>query len=309
MSKVLVEAGPDVGLAWHYGDPLTEQRAMLAGRGTVDLGNREVIEIAGPERIDWLNQLTTSTFAAGQPGSGLILDANGHVSHAFAGVDDGQRLLAWTEAGAATALVEWLNRMRFWTKAEVRHLPDLGVYWVGSVIPSRAGDVEVPDQVGQGRLVLRPREWEVADELPAGVWAYEALRIAAGIPRIGLDTDERTIPNEIGLFSTVLGKGCYPGQETVARIHALGRPPRRLVRLLIDGSEERLPETGATIELDGKQVGALGSVAQHYELGPVGLALIKRNVPVDATLEINGLTAAQEVLVDPDVGEHFRPNL
>ena len=72
----------------------------------------------------------------------------------------------------------------------------------------------------------------------AGTWAYEALRIAAGRPRLGLDTDHRTIPHELGWIETAvhLSKGCYRGQETVARVHNLGHPPRRLVRLHLDGA-------------------------------------------------------------------------
>lgn len=310
MSEVLVEAGIDAGLAWHFGDPLAEQRVMLAGRGVVGLANREVFTITGPQRIEWLNQLTTSTFTAGQPGAGLILDAQGHVVHAFAGVDDGQCFTAWAEPGAAEPLVDWLGRMKFWTKADVELRPDLTVLWLGSAEATPQDAVELPDPVGDGRLLIMAHDDAVqVPGAPVGIWAYEALRIAAGVPRVGVDTDARTIPNEIGLFATVLGKGCYPGQETVARIHALGRPPRRLVGLLMDGSEERLPECGSQITLDDKQVGVLGSAAQHFELGPVGLALIKRNVPVDATLLVDGLTANQEILVDPDVGEHFRPNL
>lgn len=310
MTKVLVEAGVDAGLAWHFGDPLAEQRAMAVGRGVVSLSNREVFTITGPERIGWLNQVTTATFVEGQAGAGLILNAQGHVTHSFAGSDDGQTFTAWTEAGAAEPLVEWLNRMKFWTKAEVELRPDLEVSWLGASQAAPQSAIQLPDAIGAGRLIVLAKEQAnlIAAE-PAGIWAYEALRIAAGVPRIGVDTDERTIPNEIGLFATVLGKGCYPGQETVARIHALGRPPRRLVGLLIDGSEERLPSQGAPLIVDDKQVGVLGSVAQHYELGPVGLALIKRNVPVDGTVFVDELPASQEIFVDPDVGEHFRPNL
>ena len=119
----------------------------------------------------------------------------------------------------------------------------------------------------------------------AGLWAFEAARIAAHIPRPGLDTDHRTLPHEIGLIETAvhLNKGCYRGQETVARIQNVGRPPRRLVFLHLDGSVDRLPAHGAPITLeDGTEVGFVGSAARHFELGPIGLGLIKRTVPVDA---------------------------
>ena len=107
-----------------------------------------------------------------------------------------------------------------------------------------------------------------------------------GEPRFGLDTDHRTIPHEVGWIGTAvhLDKGCYRGQETVARVHNLGRPPRRLVLLHLDGTEGPAARARATWSLDEKAVGSSASAARHYELGPIALALVKRNVPVDATL-------------------------
>jgi tRNA-modifying protein YgfZ len=145
----------------------------------------------------------------------------------------------------------------------------------------------------------------------AGMWAFEALRIAARVPRLGLDTDHRTIPHEVGWIETAvhLNKGCYRGQETVARVHNLGHPPRRLVFLHLDGSADRLPAHGDPVELDGTVVGFTGSAARHYELGPIGLALIKRTVPVTATLVAAGVAAAQEVIVPPDAGANVQVTL
>ena len=142
----------------------------------------------------------------------------------------------------------------------------------------------------------------------AGTWASEALRIAAGRPRFGLDTDHRTIPHEVGWIETAvhLSKGCYRGQETVARVHNLGHPPRRLVLLHLDGSEDRLPVHGDGVQLDRTDVGFIGSAARHYELGPVALALVKRTTPVEATLQSDGIAAAQEVLVPPDAGANVQ---
>ena len=144
---------------------------------------------------------------------------------------------------------------------------------------------------------------------PAGAWAFEARRIAAGVPRIGVDSDHRTIPNELGLLGAAvhLEKGCYRGQETVARVHTLGRPPRRLVRLHLDGMADELPAAGAALELDGRSLGFVGGSARHYELGPIALGLIKRNVDPDAALVVAGIAASQEILVDPEVGLHVRP--
>ncbi len=142
-----------------------------------------------------------------------------------------------------------------------------------------------------------------------GTWAFEALRIARGEPRFGQDTDHRTIPNEVGWIPSAvhLDKGCYRGQETVARVHTLGRPPRRLTLLHLDGSDNRLPTRGAPVLQGEREVGFVGSSARHHEYGPIALALLKRNVPVDAELEADGLPASQEVVVDPEVGLHVRP--
>jgi folate-binding protein YgfZ len=181
--------------------------------------------------------------------------------------------------------------------------------WAGLPEPDAGGDAAryVPQRPGRlvGREVLVPRDelgaYLAAAGAPAGSWALEALRVAAGVPRLGRETDHRTIPHEVGWIGPAvhLSKGCYRGQETVARTHHLGRPPRRLVLLHLDGSSEHLPAHGAQVSLDGRAVGSIGTAARHYELGPVALAVIKRSVPVEATLVVDGVTAAQEVVVVP----------
>ena len=145
---------------------------------------------------------------------------------------------------------------------------------------------------------------------PAGTWAFEALRIARGEPRFGLDTDHRTIPNEVGWIGSAvhLDKGCYRGQETVARVHTLGRPPRRLTLLHLDGTENRLPTRRRRRACSATRPSASsGSSARHHELGPIALALVKRNVDVAAVLTADEMPATQEVVVDPEVGLHVRP--
>jgi tRNA-modifying protein YgfZ len=189
--------------------------------------------------------------------------------------------------------------MRFLTRVEVADVSD------GFAAVARSESLV--ELVPRSDLVRQA----TAAGTPCGMWAFEALRIARGEPRLGLDTDSRTIPNEVGWIGTAvhLNKGCYRGQETVARIHNLGRPPRRLVRLHLDGSVDVLPGSGAAVELAGRQVGFVGSAARHYELGPIALALVKRNVDATSELLAGGVAAAQEVLVDPDVGLHVRARL
>ena len=144
-----------------------------------------------------------------------------------------------------------------------------------------------------------------------GELAWEALRIEAGLPRWAREVDARAIPNELDWLRTGvhLNKGCYPGQETIARTVNLGRPPRRLVQLQLAGWQGQLPEVGARVYLPagdnpaGKAVGTITSVARHWELGNIALALVRRGVPAQAELavdlEAGYESASQELLVDP----------
>ncbi len=302
--------GVDAPVAAHYGSFNTEQRALTAGEGFVDLSHREVVRIAGPDRLTWLHSLTTQHLSDLSPGAvtgALILSPQGHVEHAFVlhhEPDDAVTL--HTEPGRAAALVGFLERMRFLMRVEIADVTsELAVTWR----PARGEGFAAYELVPRESL---PAYAEAAGPA-AGLWAYDALRIARGEPRFGFDTDERTIPNEVGWVGDAahsavhLDKGCYRGQETVARVHTLGRPPRRLTLLHLDGSENRLPAVGAELRYGDRAVGFVGTSARHHELGPVALALVKRNVPLDAQLEVEEMPAAQEVIVDPEVGLHVRP--
>jgi len=325
-----VQAGwPDEGVAAHYGDPLREQRATEASAGVVDRSNRGVVRITGPDRLSWLHSLTTQALDGLAPGASaqaLVLSPNGHVEHHLTLTDDGTATWLHVEPGTAAALVEFLESMRFMLRVEVADVSQ--DHAVLTVLGPGASDIAagldgVRASVNPGPfgtidlIVARDRLPGAAGDLvrrgaaAAGMWAFEALRIAAHVPRLGLDTDHRTIPHEVGWIDAAvrLDKGCYRGQETVARVHNLGHPPRRLVFLSLDGSEDRLPGHGDPVELDGATIGFTGSAARHYELGPIGLALVKRTVPVDATLLAGGVPAAQEVIVPPDAGANVKVTL
>ena len=289
--------GIDAPVAAHYGSLFGEQRALAAGEGFVDLSHRDVVRVAGPDRLGWLHSLTTQYFEGLEPGrwiSALILSPQGHVEHAFTGVDDGEAFTAHTEPGRAAALIAFLERMRFMMRVEVT---------------DATAEVAVAWRPGKYDLVPREQLASYAEAAgpAAGLWAFEALRIERGEPRLGVDTDERTIPNEVGWLAgdepwtaVHMDKGCYRGH---------GRPPRRLTLLHLDGSENRLPTVGSDVlpADGGRPAGRVGSSARHHELGPIALALLKRNTDVTAQLVVDGLPAAQEVLVDPEVGLHFRP--
>lgn len=303
MTAVRHLEGPDAGAVRHYGDPLREQRALASGEAAVDLSHRPVFSISGRDRLAWLNNVTSQDFAGLAPGvpvTAYVLDHQGHIVHVLGGVDDGETLWAHTEPGHAEALLAWLRRMVFAARVEIDEQPGRSLILpAGGAAPEVIPATELEDRLGDVR---------------AGTWAMEALRIAAGQPRAFLDTDEKAIPNELANpegdrlgAATHLSKGCYPGQETVARIYNLGRPPRRLTLLHLDGSVDALPAVGAEIQADGKVIGRMGTSERHHELGPIGLALLKRQLPTDAGLVVDGIAAAQEVLVDPEAGLHWRP--
>jgi len=296
-----VEAdAPDNGVAAHYGAISGEQLRLVAGGTFVDLSHRDVVTVTGPDRLTWLHSLATQhleSLAAGERTEALILSPQGRVEHAFSVVDDGETFWAHTEPGAGAALVAFLDRMRFMMRVEVALATD---DWAVIGLPGLSWRI-VPREL----LAALPAELGA----PVGLWAWEALRIEAGIPRFGLDTDDKTIPNEAGAIPSAvhLDKGCYRGQETVARVHTLGRPPRRLVLLHLDGTAEHLPAQGSDVTLDGTRVGFIGTTARHHELGTIALAMVKRSTDIAATLVVDGVAAAQEVLVDPEVGLHVRP--
>ncbi|WP_322098154.1 CAF17-like 4Fe-4S cluster assembly/insertion protein YgfZ [Nakamurella alba] len=326
-------SGDDEAVAWHYGDPMGEQRAAGRHPLLVDLSHHDVLMVTGPDRLTWLHTLTTQHLTDLPDGSrtdGLVLDPQGRVEHAFTITEVGGTVYLVTDPGHGEALLKYLTMMVFWSKVEVApadlaRLRLIGARTDGTLTTAdlldraptpgqameQSGILISADPAGIDLLVPRAEFAAVAGKLlaagarPAGTWAHEALRIAAGTPRLGIDTDEKTIPNELPWLDTAvhLHKGCYRGQETVARVHNLGRPPRRLVRLHLDGSVDRLPEIGsALLTADGRVVGRVGSSAHHHENGPMALALLKRSVPLGAPLLADGVDAVADPddMADPD---------
>ncbi|HEY9372230.1 folate-binding protein [Streptomyces sp.] len=307
--------GRDEGVAAHYGDLFREQRALAGGNGFVDLSHRGVVAVTGDDRLSWLHLLLTqhvSDLPVGQATEALILSANGHIEHALYLVDDGETVWAHVEPGTQGELLAYLESMKFFYRVEVAdRTDDIAVVHLPAGSIAAAPEGVVVRETPHGRDLFLPRadlEAFAASHGPAaGILAYEALRIEAHQPRLGAETDHRTIPHELGWIGTAvhLQKGCYRGQETVARVQNLGKPPRRLVFLHLDGSEVHLPGHGAPVRLaadgaEGRQLGFVTSSGRHHELGPIALALVKRNVPVDAPLLVGEKTAAaQETVVEP----------
>ena len=299
MSAVLVEDGPDKGAVWHFGEPVKEQRALEAGTAWADLSHYNIIAVSGVDRLQWLHDLTTQFVSDLEPGlwkSNLILDARGHIEFQFNIVDDGTTSFLVLDPGYIDQLIEYLTKMKFMLRVDVR---DASSEYAVLRAPG------MPNEIG-GPFALVPRD-EVEEmkktfggvATQVGTWALDAERVAAGRPRIGFETDHKSIPNEIGVLhgAVHMKKGCYRGQETVAKIYNLGNPPRRIVMLHLDGSDVGFPAKGTVIENDGVKVGFIGTVARHHELGTIALAIVKRNTPTDATLTIDGIPASQQVIV------------
>ena len=302
MTAVFVEEGLDKGAIWHFGEVAKEQRALAEGKAWADLSHRSVIEISGADRLMWLHSLTTQHLEALEPGTwkeALILDSQGHVEQQLFLVDDGSSTFIHLDRVSAPALLDYLVKMKFMLRVEVK---DVSESFAILKAPGKT------DEIG-GPFALVPRDELAATtaafataNLQVGMWAIEAERIAQGRARIGLDTDHKSIPNELGLLNKAvhMNKGCYRGQETVAKVFNLGHPPRRLVLLHLDGSSVDIPSHGDPVMSEGKEIGFVGSVARHYELGPIALAVIKRMTPADAVLEVKGILANQEILVPID---------
>ena len=299
MSAVLVEAGPDKGAVWHFGEPVKEQRALEAGTAWADLSHHKIVAVSGEDRLKWLHDLTTQFVSDLQPGvwmPNMILDAKGHVEFQFNLVDDGTTTFLVLDPGYSSQLIEYLTKMKFMLRVDVKDASDEFAVLRAPGAPTEIG--------GPFALVPRSEVEEMKKTFggvatQVGTWALDAERVAAHRPRIGFETDHKSIPNEIGVLNGAvhMKKGCYRGQETVAKIYNLGNPPRRLVMLHLDGSDVGFPAVGTKIENDGIVVGFIGTVARHHELGTIALAVVKRNTPIEATLMVGGVPAAQQVIV------------
>lgn len=356
-----------LGVAAHFGSPLSEQRALEAGEAVVSLGHRGIVAVSGPDRLSWLSSITSQQLvglAPGQSTESLLLDPNGRIEQAIRLVDDGERSWLLVDEGSVDALVAFLNRMRFALRVEIADVSDQYV----AVLAFAGGTAESALR-GLGRVVAEWRDpWaEVAfggvqyaqiapgdahpgaqwsaisfilarEDLPlvtqliesdtlraAGLLALDALEIRAWRPTQHGEVDARAIPHEFDWMRTAvhLNKGCYRGQETVAKVHNLGHPPRRLVMLHLDGSGGELPLAGALVlkaedtraETEARPVGRVTRVALHHEWGGIALALLKRSVPEDAALAVRlgdpaaaeaaspqFVAATQEVIVPSDAG-------
>jgi folate-binding protein YgfZ len=311
--------GLDAGIAWHYGDPVAERKALNDGRAFVDQSNLGVITVTGADRLTWLHSLMTQDLASLNPEhsvEAMVLNPQGRIEHVASVVDDGST--TWLITTNVGELLHHLERMRFTLRVDVTDASDEWVPiadtaftplpfagpppWVDpwpGVVEGGTSYSGIGPHPGDGwrwrlSLVSRQRLATAITDLrnmglqPVGTWAAESARIGAWRPRAATEVDSTSLPHEFDWLRTAvhLKKGCYRGQETVAKVHNVGRPPRRLVFLHLDGSGHVLPERQASISLGDDVVGHVTSVALDFESGPIALALVKRAIDSSATLTV-----------------------
>jgi tRNA-modifying protein YgfZ len=328
----------------HLGDPLREQRVFFSGRSFVDLPAYHVVSLSGPDRLSWLDALcsqSVTNLTSDITTEALILSPQGRVEHRWLMVDDGERAWLLVEPGSAPSLVSWLDRMRFRANVDIddvtddyrlvacwgedgerqlRSVVEPQVIWCDPWPGVEAGGFAYSSSphAGDGFAVryaaVKDSDQDALAQLPrSGQWALRAAEIRAGRPNLVDDTDDKTLPHELDWVRTAvhLNKGCYRGQETVAKVHNLGHPPRRLVLLHLDGSESVLPDAGDPVMSDGVQVGQITRAVLHEQWGPIALATVKRTTDESAVLtvlhESSALSASQEVLVTSDAGRVNAP--
>jgi folate-binding protein YgfZ len=323
----------------HFGNPMIEQRSLIEGNSMCLMDPVGIICVSGVDRLTWLHSLLSQNLKNLKPGESaeaLLLDPQGHVEQLIRIIDDGETSWLMVNQKNTQALLDWLTKMVFRMKVELSDR-SADFVLVGAVNPNPELSFLSNSQpliwkdgwpgVTPGGYRYSTREvkfsWfehlveagkvdTVLGQLSlSGTMAADALRVAAGRPLAVSEIDEKSLPHELDLLATAvhLSKGCYRGQESVAKVHNLGHPPRRLTFLHLDGSEHSLPDVGGEVRVSGqdKVVGKVTSAAQHFEMGPIALAVISRSVAEDASLEVSSsggmIAATQEVIVPQSAGK------
>ena len=322
----------------HYGDPMIEQRKLSEGQAVCLLDTQGVITVSGVDRLTWLHSLLSQNLknlSAGESAEALLLDPQGRIEQVIKVIDDGQTTWLLVDQKHTESLLSWLQKMVFRVKVEITDRsaefatvgattlnPEISFVsnehpliwkdqWPGVVAGGFRYSTRAVDYTWFEHLVqIADLEKVMAGKALAGTMAADGLRVAAGRPKAINEVDEKSLPHELDLLSTAvhLSKGCYRGQESVAKVHNLGHPPRRLTFLHLDGSEHALPDVGDEVRVVGedKSRGKITSIAQHFEMGPIALAVISRSVPDGAALEVIGkhglIAATQEVIVPQSAG-------
>jgi folate-binding protein YgfZ len=323
----------------HYGNPMIEQRSLFEGDSVCLMDPAGIISVSGADRLTWLNSLLSQNLKNLKPGESaeaLLLDPQGHIEQQIKVIDDGETTWLMVNKENTAPLLDWLTKMVFRMKVELtdrsadfalvgstKPKPELA--FVSNSQPMVWKDGWPGVTLGGYRYSTREVNYSWFEQLVessevdnglgqvnlSGTMAADALRVAAGRPLAASEIDEKSLPHELDLLSTAvhLSKGCYRGQESVAKVHNLGHPPRRLTFLHLDGSEHSLPDVGDEVRVSGQEkiVGKVTSAAQHFEMGPIALAVISRSVAEDAALEVSAsggmIAATQEIIVPQSAGK------
>lgn len=321
----------EAGTVSHFGHPFAEQRAWATG-GVAPRLDRVAFSLRGPDRLAWLDSISSQsirTLAVGESAESLILDPHGHIEFVVHLVAAEEELWLITDRPRADGLAMWLTRMRFRAEVELIRRDDLVVVatnlprddiaaivsWHDPWPATSAGGFSYQDGHEPWGYLEHLIERSAAEALAqrvtrgelgaVGSLAVTAARIAAGRPDPA-DLDDRALPHEFDWLRTAvhLDKGCYRGQETVAKVLNLGRPPRRLVRLMLDGSTGGLPAAGdPVINAANAIVGRVTAAARHADWGPIALALVQRQVPDGPGVEVSirGVDSAESEQVSAHV--------
>lgn len=287
---------PDESVARHYGDPFREQRLLATSVGRIDMSHKGVLRLTGSDRLVYLNSLTTQfllDLGRGESALTLNLNPQGFVLHELHVIDDGEHTWILTEPGTTQELLQYFLKMKFLMKVEIDDVSEnWGVVFENSRTRHDSFLTWLNPFSAGGREILVPLNQlnDYVAESPVGMWAHTAWRVEHLIPRLGFETDHRTIPHEVGWLETAihLDKGCYRGQETISKVTRLGKPPRRLALVHLDGSVDELPQHGTEVFLGDSSVGFVATSVQHFELGPIASVVVKRSVS-EGHLRINGM--------------------
>ncbi len=286
----------------------SEYRALTESCGLLDRSDRGKLALAGTEAKRFLQGQVTNDVEALTPGSGcyaVFLTPKGKILGDLRILDTGHELLLDTERLALQGLFNMIRRFSigYDVQLDKRTLERGLISLIGPGAEAASGLAELPaaehshiavEVAGIPARAIRTdvgldllceaaetsalvAALETGGALPVSETAAECLRVERGRPRYGLDLDDNVIPQEAGLNERAVSftKGCYVGQETVARLHYRGKPNRQLRGLRLSAPAH----TGDQVAFEGRPVGRLGSVARSPELGPLALALIRREAP------------------------------
>jgi folate-binding protein YgfZ len=313
-------------------NPFVDQRRLVEGNAAVSVV-AGVVRVTGPDRVDVLNATLSQDLrglSVGDSRDALELDGQGRIQHSIHVIEALDATILIVHGATGADFAAWLDKRIFMEDVQAVDVDTEFSVWGATVAlgplvwtdPWPAivaggvtyGDETIPAWTWTETLLPKGEKPPVEILSPS---VLDPIRVVAGRPGMS-EVDDRSLPHELDWLRTAvhLSKGCYPGQETVAKIHNVGHPPRRLVRLHLDGSESVFAEAGDSVMFGDDVIGTVTTVGNHFDEGPVALAVIKRSVPVDASLVVvhddHPLAATQDVIVPPTAGataaERLRPS-